>query len=29
MEAAAGLPSLARFMIKEDKQSFDAIAHFT
>jgi len=29
VEAAAGLLSLARFMIKQDKQSFDAIAHFT
>jgi hypothetical protein len=29
VEAAAGLMSLARFIVKEDNQSFDAIAHFT
>jgi hypothetical protein len=29
MEAAADPMSLARFIVKEDNQSFDAIAHFT
>jgi hypothetical protein len=29
LEAVACMLSLARFMIKEDNQSFDAIAHFT